>query len=143
VTLMLITGGDASTLSLSQSQDSVMSALKSSSPISPPSAGLAIRGRNNYNAFGILRTKPGRADSPPTISMSCSDKIASWSLLGIQGALLSEIINPVYLDAIVVGDIASAEEGALRNECERAFYGRLFSSKGEHGSLTPAASTSS
>jgi hypothetical protein len=29
------------------------------------------RGRVGYKEFGILRTKPGRVDSEPTLSMSC------------------------------------------------------------------------
>lgn len=36
--------------------------------------------------------------------MSCSDKIASWNLLGIQGALLTHFVTPIYLDYILLGD---------------------------------------
>ena len=55
----------------------------------------------NYHTLGVLRTKPGRGD--PTISMSCSDKIAKWLVLGIQGSLLSVILDkPIYLNAIVI-----------------------------------------
>ena len=32
--------------------------------------------------IGILRKKPGRGE--PTLSMSCSDKVARWGLLGLQ-----------------------------------------------------------
>jgi tRNA-specific adenosine deaminase 1 len=55
-----------------------------------------------YHVTGVLRTKPGRGD--PTISMSCSDKIAKWLVLGVQGAMLSVFFkNPIYLDALIVG----------------------------------------
>lgn len=52
--------------------------------------------------MGVLRTKPGRGD--PTISMSCSDKIAKWTILGCQGCLLMTLLaTPIYIDTVVVG----------------------------------------
>jgi len=58
-------------------------------------------------ATGIVRRKPGRGD--PTFSVSCSDKMARWGLLGLQGALLGGLMasTPVYLERIVVGVDAS------------------------------------
>ena len=56
------------------------------------------------DTIGILRTKPGRADSPFASSMSCSDKICSWNVLGLQGALLSQFVAPIYLKSIFIGD---------------------------------------
>lgn len=50
----------------------------------------------------LLRTKPGRRDSPPSISMSCSDKLRVWNTLGIQGALLIRWLEPVFLASVVV-----------------------------------------
>ena len=113
-----------------------MAALKNCAEGQKPthSIGTAIRGRNGYEAFGAIRTKPGRADSVPSISFSCSDKIASWSVLGLQGALLGKCFDPVYLDGIVVGGVEDPPEtwpvegdwrDNVRKEIERAVYGRL------------------
>lgn len=57
--------------------------------------------------------------------MSCSDKIASWGVLGIQGALVSRVLEPVYVDGVVVGEVDVLMRGVVAEECRRAFWGRL------------------
>jgi hypothetical protein len=56
-------------------------------------------------ARDILRTKPGRSDLPlnkRSCSLSCSDKIMAWALLGVQGQKLFQFYLPIYIDRLVV-----------------------------------------
>lgn len=55
---------------------------------------------------GLLRTKPGRGDR--TSCMSCSDKLARWCALGMQGALLSMLLpDPIVPASVTVGQPCS------------------------------------
>ncbi|KAJ7179472.1 adenosine deaminase/editase [Mycena filopes] len=117
--------GDASMRFLSSGQDEEMASLKDSTVRPPTDLTLASRGRDNYALWGVLRTKPGRADAPSTASMSCSDKIAAWSFLGIQGALGSRFLRPVYIDTIIIGEVPLELQPLVKEDCERATWGRL------------------
>ncbi|KAL5641162.1 hypothetical protein ACGC1H_001594 [Rhizoctonia solani] len=121
--------GDASTSALAINQPAEMAALKAVSPMPQPEKGTTARGRNNYNALGWLRTKPARADAPPTRSHSCSDKIALWSLVGFQGALLYQLMGPLFLSGLVIGDVlgqfSDADVVKIVGDCRRALVERL------------------
>lgn len=63
-----------------------------------------LRGRDHLQQLGMPRTKPGRADAEHTNCMSCTDKLLRWACLGLNGSLLSLLIEPVFIDCLVVGD---------------------------------------
>ena len=128
----IVKGGDASMRFLAHFQDAIMAALKDSSEFAPLAPDVASRGRDNYSLFGVLRTKPGRADSPQTFSMSCSDKIARWNAIGIQGALGSAFFHPIYLTRIIIGQVPHDLHDVVKSDCERAFWGRLQDISGTH-----------
>lgn len=117
--------GDASMRFLATFQDKEIAALKDSAVFPPLGPNVASRGRDNYSLFGVLRTKPGRADSPQTLSLSCSDKIARWNVLGIQGALGSAFFHPIYLTKIIIGQVPPDLHDVVKSDCERAVWGRL------------------
>ena len=110
---------------LASDQDKEMANLKDNAIFPSLDPSTASRGRDDYSRLGVLRTKPGRADSPPTLCISCSDKIAKWIVLGIQGALSFHFLHPLYISNIMIGEVPVGKQIMVREDCERAFWKRL------------------
>lgn len=68
---------------------------------------------------GKLRIKPGKGDR--TMSLSCSDKLARWNMMGLQGCMLSSILEPIYLSCVVLADGTPFNRTAM----ERALFARF------------------
>ncbi|KAJ1636834.1 adenosine deaminase/editase [Pavlovales sp. CCMP2436] len=81
------------------------------------SLALAISRTPGASVPGAVQRKPGRGEV--TRSVSCSDKLALWAVLGLQGAVLSHLLRPIQLDVFVVGGVACA------HALDRASWGRL------------------
>ncbi|XP_044257043.1 tRNA-specific adenosine deaminase 1 [Tribolium madens] len=74
----------------------------------------------DYHVTGVVRTKPGRGT--PTLSVSCSDKLAKWCHLGLQGALLSLLLKkPIYLSSFTIAGSTPFNDEAMK----RALFDRL------------------
>lgn len=66
-------------------------------------------GNNENLPFKIINITKiliiGRIDSEPSNCMSCSDKLALWNLTGIQGPILNLLMDPIYIDRFVIGEL--------------------------------------
>ncbi|KAG7347218.1 adenosine deaminase/editase [Nitzschia inconspicua] len=106
----------------------------SGSPVTAPTTVVA---REESQVLGKLRTKAGRSNLPDHLrstSMSCSDKIALWGVLGLQGGFLSCLLNPpvIPLTSVVVSrdlQATKSSEGKKSHQgvaLERAISSRIL-----------------
>lgn len=80
-----------------------------------------IRGRRNFDQVGMVRTKPGRADSIITLSKSCSDKLCLRQLTGITSSITSLLFREnIYLDYLVL-----QEDKFNQRDIDRCFFERF------------------
>ncbi|KAJ6779937.1 hypothetical protein PWT90_05358 [Aphanocladium album] len=77
-----------------------------------------LPGRAYFSQLGVVRRKPARSDAPPTLSKSCSDKLALKQCTSLLASLASLLVDPsdVYIDTLVL-----PEDQFSAIACERAF----------------------
>lgn len=77
-----------------------------------------LYGRSYFHALGVVRRKPSRPDAPPTLSKSCSDKLAIKQCTSLLSAITSMLIHPgnAYLHTLILPSTQHVPAA-----CERAF----------------------
>ncbi|KAI0173641.1 adenosine deaminase/editase [Hypoxylon sp. FL1284] len=90
-----------------------------------------LPGRAYFSQLGVVRRKPARPDAPPTLSKSCSDKLALKQCVSLLCSSVALLVDPchVYLDTVVLPASRYSESA-----CLRAFSG---SSTGRMRSVRP------
>ncbi|SCU86374.1 LAMI_0D01794g1_1 [Lachancea mirantina] len=87
-----------------------------------PTNRFILRGRFNHSKRGFVRTKPGRQDSSPTFSKSCTDKLCVRQVLSMLNSLTWSLLKqPVFLSYVVVPE---PKDGFI-DEVNKSFQTRL------------------
>lgn len=77
---------------------------------------LLLLGRACFSHLGVVRRKPARADAPPSLSKSCSDKLAAKQCTSLLSSVASLLVAPqgVYLSSLVLPESQYSAEGIER-----------------------------
>ncbi|KAL8948067.1 MAG: hypothetical protein Q9222_005720, partial [Ikaeria aurantiellina] len=76
-----------------------------------------LRGRESFGELGIVRRKPARADSPQTLSKSCSDKLALKQCTSLLSSCTSLLVSPTnaYLASFTLPKSQYVERACSRS----------------------------
>lgn len=126
-------GGDASMeLTMAVQDDASPWETSATSAEDAPGSTALLSGRGYFSRLGTVRRKPGRADAPPTLSKSCSDKLALRQCMTLLSGLTSLLVAPsarLCLRSIVLPASQYSETGCRR----------CFSAEVDIGRMAPVA----
>jgi tRNA-specific adenosine deaminase 1 len=89
------------------SMELIMAAQEDATPwdLAPATdADTTLKGRGSFAELGIVRRKPARPDAPPTLSKSCTDKLAMYQYTSILNSITSLLVLPenAYLSTLTL-----------------------------------------
>jgi len=78
----------------------------------------SLPGRGYFSQLGVVRRKPARGDAPPTLSKSCSDKLALKQCTSLLSSVTSLFVSPenIYLETLILPE---SQYSAVA--CDRSF----------------------
>lgn len=98
---------------------------------STPPADEGVLGRGHFDQLGVVRRKPSRPDAPICWSKSCSDKIALKQCVGLNSGLGSLLVQPCFLDTLVLHETQCVPEATERAFGASGRMRRLVGGEGE------------
>ncbi|KAI1379991.1 adenosine deaminase/editase [Hypoxylon crocopeplum] len=106
----------------------------SSTPTPTHPAVSSLPGRAYFSQLGVVRRKPARPDAQPTLSKSCSDKLALRQIISLLNSTTTLLVDPsqVYLHTLIL---------PASRYCESACR-RAFSCSGPDGRMSSLATYS-
>ncbi|KAI1478264.1 adenosine deaminase/editase [Daldinia eschscholtzii] len=98
-------------------------------PLSTPEPSASLPGRAYFSQLGVVRRKPARSDAPPTLSKSCSDKLALRQCIALLSSTTALLVNPrhVYIHTLVLPESRFSESACRRSFSSSHIDGRMRS----------------
>jgi tRNA-specific adenosine deaminase 1 len=109
--------GDASMELTMAAQDDAAPWEIPASPIVAEAPDSLLSGRAFFSRLGTVRRKPARGDAPPTLSKSCSDKLALKQCTSLLSSLTSLLVHPgnAYLSSVILPESQFSATGCARS----------------------------
>ena len=84
---------------------------------------LLLRLRHSIQTATVGLMPCGLCPGEATLSVSCSDKLAKWVLLGCQGSLLSNFLaQPLFIDSITIASPPGVRDDEGKAACLQALH---------------------
>ncbi|KAI1463691.1 adenosine deaminase/editase [Daldinia caldariorum] len=94
-----------------------------------PSPSPSLPGRAYFSHLGVVRRKPARSDAPPTLSKSCSDKLALRQCTSLLASATALLVDPhhAYIRTLVLPASRYSEPACRRSFSASPTRGRMRS----------------